>query len=278
MNCLHNTSAIEQPVDLDMAHELNKKRIIVTGGTSGIGQGTAMLAATRGADVAFCGHNDEGADETIAAIEATGRRYFFRALDLSDEQAARQFGRDAIDFLGGLDGLVNNAGANFWHGVAGATRQEIEACFSVNFYSAWALAQVAYPALKAAGGGMIVNMSSIHACHTIPGTFPYNVSKSMMIALTKSIAIEWARDNIQSVAIAPGMTMTAAADAFFASHDDPEAVRNHFTGTYPLNRGARVEDIASTIVHLLSGANRFISGTTIYVDGGLGALDPEARY
>ena len=107
-----------------------------------------MLAAATGVDVAFCGHSDEGADETIAAIEAGGRRCLFRALDLGDEQAARQFGRDAIAFLGGLDGLVNNAGANFWDGVAGADRQRIDACFSVNFFSAWALAQEAYPAIS----------------------------------------------------------------------------------------------------------------------------------
>ena len=174
--------------------------------------------------------------------------------------------------------MVNNAGANFWHGVAGATRQEIDACFSLNFYAAWALAQEAHPALKEAGGGMIVNMSSVHARHTIPGTFPYNVSKSMLIQLTKSIAIEWGRDNIQSVAIAPGLTMTPAVDEFAARFDDPAALIHQFTNTYPLGRGARVEDIAATVVHLLSGANRFISGTTIYVDGGLGALDPETRY
>ena len=261
-----------------MRGSLNGKRIIITGGTAGIGQGVALLVAAEGADIAFCGHNDDGADKTLEAVESAGGRVLFRALDLSDEQATRQFGRDAIDFLGGLDGLVNNAGANFWHGVAGATRQEIEACFSLNFYAAWALAQEAYPSLKEAGGGMIVNMSSVHARHTLPGTFPYNVSKSMLVQLTKSIAVEWGRDNIQCVAIAPGLTMTPAVDEFASRHDDPAALIRQFTNTYPLGRGARVEDIAATVVHLLSGANRFISGTTIYVDGGLGALDPEARY
>ncbi len=257
---------------------LKGKRIIITGGTAGIGQGIALLAAAEGAEIAFCGHSEDGADQTFAAVEKAGGRSFFQALDLSDEEAARQFGRDSIEFLGGLDGLVNNAGANFWHGVAGATRQEIEDCFSLNFYAAWALAQEAYPALKEAGGGMIVNMASIHARHTMPGTFPYNVSKSMLVQLTKSIAVEWGRDNIQCVAIAPGMTMTPAVDEFASRYDDPGALIRQFTNTYPLGRGARVEDIASTVVHLLSGTNRFISGTTIYIDGGLGALDPEARY
>jgi NAD(P)-dependent dehydrogenase (short-subunit alcohol dehydrogenase family) len=261
-----------------MSGSLHGKRIIVTGGTAGIGQGIAILAAAEGADIAFCGHNAQGADKTFTAIEDAGGRAFFRALDLSDEQAARQFGQESIAFLGGLDGLVNNAGANFWHGVAGASREQIEACFSLNFYAAWALAQEAYPALKAAGGGMIVNMSSVHARHTMPGTFPYNVSKSMLVQLTKSIAIEWGRDNIQSVAIAPGLTMTPAVDEFASHYDDPAALIRQFTNTYPLGRGADVKDIAATVVHLLTGANRFISGTTIYVDGGLGALDPEARY
>src|SRR5207249_1821327 len=120
---------------------LLQKRIIVTGGTSGIGQAIAIEAARMGADVAFCGLTEQGADTTTEEIEKAGGRAYFRALDLSDLSAARHFTQDAIDFLGGLDGIANNAGNNFFHGVAGASYEDIQRCFAIDFYPAWAISQ-----------------------------------------------------------------------------------------------------------------------------------------
>jgi NAD(P)-dependent dehydrogenase (short-subunit alcohol dehydrogenase family) len=250
---------------------LHDKRIIVTGGTTGIGHTTAVLAAQAGADVAFCGLTEEGATETIQAIEAAGRRAFFRALDLSNTEEARQFARDAITFLGGLDGLVNNAGTNFFQSLLGATYESIQQCFLLNFYSAWAISQEAHPALKAAGGGMIVNLASIHAQRTGAGVFPYNVSKAMMSSMTQSMAVEWGVDNIQAVAIAPALILTPLANAYFDQFDDPAAVRLSMEKSYPLQRAGRPEDIGSVIVFLLSRQSLFVSGTTILVDGAISA-------
>ncbi|RME62973.1 MAG: SDR family oxidoreductase [Caldilineae bacterium] len=255
-----------------MPQMLLGKRILVTGGTSGLGQGIAIRAAEEGADVAFCGLTEEGADATLSAIRQAGRRGFFQAVDLSDENAARRFTRAAIDFLGGLEGLVNNAGANFWIGVAQADRAAIQRCFDVNFYSAWAVSQEAYPALKAAHGAVIVNMASIHAERTLPGVFPYNVSKAMMVALTKSQALEWGPDNIQAVALAPALIETPLAQEYFNQFPDPEAERARLISHYPLGRAGRVEDVAATAVFLLSRQNRFINGDTIFIDGGISPL------
>lgn len=254
---------------------LTNKKIIVTGATSGIGQAIAVRCVQEGADVAFCGLTDQGADETIHAIEAAGRRGFFKVVDLADLGAARQFAREAIEALGGLDGLVNNAGANLWHGVAASTYEQLDHCFHVNFYHAWALSQEAYPHLKAAGGGMIVNLSSVNAEATLPGVFPYNVAKAMLVALTKSIALEWGRDNIRSVAIQPGLVMTNLAIEYFNKFPDPEAEKRRMTGHYPLVRGAQPEEIAATVAHLLSGQNGFITGVPLLIDGGITAqLEP----
>jgi NAD(P)-dependent dehydrogenase (short-subunit alcohol dehydrogenase family) len=250
---------------------LHNKRIIVTGGTTGIGHATAVLAAQAGADVAFCGLTEEGAAGTSQAIEAAGRHAFFRALDLSNLDAARQFARDAIRFLGGLDGLVNNAGTNFFQSLLGATYESIQQCLMLNFYASWAISQEAYPALKVAGGGMIVNLASIHAQRTGPGVFPYNVSKAMMAAMTQSMALEWGSDQIQAVAIAPGLILTPLAEAYFNTFDDPAAEQARMESRYPLKRGGRPEDIGSLIVFLLSRQSLFISGTTILVDGAMSA-------
>jgi NAD(P)-dependent dehydrogenase (short-subunit alcohol dehydrogenase family) len=257
---------------------LTNKKIIVTGGTMGIGQAVVLRAAKEGADVAFCGLTEHGATETTRAVEAAGQRAFFTAVDLRDLGAARQFAREAIEFLGGLDGLVNNAGANTWHSVAGASFEDIENCFRTNFYHAWALAQEAYPVMKAAGGGVIVNMSSIQAERTMPGVFPYNVAKAMLAALTRSIAMEWGHDNIRSVAIQPALTMTPLAVEYFAKFDNPDAEKARMLRSYPLNRGAEPGEIAATIVHVLSGENGFISGAPILIDGGISTLIETPHY
>ena len=251
---------------------LQNKRVIITGGTSGIGRAAAIQAAQAGADVAFCSLTPEGSAQTIEEIEKVGRRAFFRALDVGDLDAARRFTQESIQFLGGLDGVVNNAGANFWYSVAGATYEGIQRCLHVNFYSAWAVSQEAYPALKAAGGGVVVNIASIHAERTLPGVFPYNVAKAAVAAMTKSMALEWGADNIQAIAIAPGLIMTGMAEEYLAKFEDPVQELKRLESHYPLQRAGQPDDVASLIVYLLSGANRFISGQTILVDGGISAL------
>lgn len=260
-----------------MENALPGKRIIVTGATSGIGQATAIYAAQQGADVAFCGLTEEGSTETIRAIQDAGRRSFFRALDLSDLEEARTFTRDAIDFLGGLDGVVNNAGTNFFHGVLGATHDDIQRCFAVDFYPAWAICQEAYPALKAAGGGVIVNIASIHAERTFAGSFPYNAAKAALVALTKSLALEWGRDNIRALAIAPAMILTPLSSDYFARLDPASKELQRLERHYPVEHIGSPDDVASLVAYLLSGINLFLSGSTILVDGGISALMESPR-
>ncbi|MBV9280714.1 MAG: SDR family oxidoreductase, partial [Chloroflexi bacterium] len=213
-----------------------------------------------------------GADATCASIERCGRRVYFEALDLTDLAAARRFARDSIRALGGLNALVNNAGTDFYRGVAASTREDIEAALGLNFYHAWALSQEAYPALKEAGGGMVVNIASTHAERTNPGTFPYNMSKAALVALTKSLAIEWGRDNIRAVAVAPALVYVPPIETYLNSLPDRAAVTSLWESRYPLGRGGQPDEVAALVVCLLGEAGRFVSGTTITVDGGLGAL------
>jgi NAD(P)-dependent dehydrogenase (short-subunit alcohol dehydrogenase family) len=145
--------------------------------------------------------------------------------------------------------------------------ENIDRCFHVNFYSAWAIAQTAYEALKAADHAVVVNISSIHAVQTMPGAFPYNASKAALSALTKSLAIEWARDGILSVAVAPGWVLTPLNEIGFQRAEDPDAERERIEQAHLLGRMARPEDIASFVVYLISDGNRALNGNTIVVDG-----------
>lgn len=246
---------------------LEGKRIIVTGGTSGIGKAICTLVAKAGADIAFCGLTNDGAAEVEEVIANAGGRSFFQSFDIGDLEAARQFTHEAIGFLGGLDGLVNNAGTNFMHGVTGVTQPQIDRCFHVNFYSAWAVAQTAYEALKVSPHAVVVNMSSIHTVQTTPGAFPYNASKAALSALTKSMAIDWAKDGILSVAVAPGWVLTPLNKKMFEKADDPEAELERIEGGHMLGHMARPESIASFVVYLLSDGNGALNGNTIVLDG-----------
>jgi NAD(P)-dependent dehydrogenase (short-subunit alcohol dehydrogenase family) len=106
----------------------------------------------------------------------------------------------------------------------------------------------------------------------MPGVFPYNVAKAMLVALTKSIAIEWGKDNIRAVAIQPGLILTSLAFEYFDKAADPQSERRRAEGIYPLKRAGRPEEVAATIVHILSGENSFLNGAAILIDGGISAL------
>ena len=248
------------------------RRIIVTGGTSGIGKQVVIQAAQAGADVAFCGLTDEGADEVARAVDAAGRHSYFEAFDIADLERVRQFATRSIDALGGLDGLVNNAGTNFHHGVEKVTMEQIDRCFQVNFYSAVVLAQSVYPALKDARHAAVINMSSIHAFQTMPGAFPYNASKAALSALTKSIALDWAKEGIRSVAVAPGWVLTPLNERDFHKTVDPEAERQRVEEAHVLGRMARPEDIASFVIYALSEKNKALNGNTVILDGAMHTL------
>jgi glucose 1-dehydrogenase len=249
--------------------DLRGKRVLVTGGTSGIGKAIVLQAAQAGADVAFCGLTDQGAGEVQQAVAGYGRRVYFGALDLSDLEAARRFTGRAIDALGGLDGLVNNAGANFKYGVLGSTFDRIQQCMMLNFYAPWAISQTAYPALKASGQGRIVNIASTHIARTEPGTFPYNASKAALHALTQAQAHEWAADNILAVTIAPGWVDTPILEPGFAQLENPAAERQRIEDGHLLGHMVQPEGVASLTVYLLSEANTALTGNTIILDGGM---------
>lgn len=248
--------------------KLQGKRFIVTGGTSGIGADVVRRLIGAEAHVAFCGLTQDGASELLAAADGTVASYF-EAFDMTDLAAARAFAQNAIEQLGGLDGLVNNAGANFFRGVEQSTKDDLDCCFGLNFYPAWAMAQEVYSSFKATGGGMIVNITSIHAEKTSAGVFPYNASKAALVALTKSLALEWGKDNIRAVAIAPALIMTPLADDYLAQFEDPDAERDRLAKGHPVGHAGRPSDVASLVLYLLSGANTFISGNTILVDGAI---------
>jgi NAD(P)-dependent dehydrogenase (short-subunit alcohol dehydrogenase family) len=247
---------------------------IVTGSDSGIGRATAIALAQRGFDVGVTWHTDEaGAEETARRVRALGTRAAVARLDLT----AGALVGDAIDELaedlGGLDALVNNAGANHRAPVVDDTLEGWRAALEVNLTGPFLCAQAAARRMIAAGGGgRIVNVTSIHEHVPLPAAAAYSAAKAGLGMFTKVLALELAPHGITVNAVAPGhiaTPMTGKADRQPSEFDLPQI---------PLGRPGGPDEVAEIVALLAAGA-AYATGASVLVDGGLalGAVIPLQR-
>jgi len=176
----------------------------------------------------------------------------------------------AQDALGGLDGLVNNAGVNAYFDAVAMTEQDWDSVFAVDLKAAWMLAKAALPSLIERRGA-IVNISSIQARLTLRGFFPYAAAKAGLEGLTRSLALEYAPAGVRANAIAPGYTDTHLVQEWLGLQDDPDATLKSVLANIPLGRMAAPREIGSAVVFLLSDQASAITGATLAVDCGTGA-------
>ena len=255
-----------------MAGRLTGKRSIVTGAGQGIGEAIARIFAGEGARVVIAEKNEATGAAAAAAIRAAGGEAHFVATDVTDTAAIAHLRDETIRRLGGIDVLVNNAGANVFYAPLAMPEGEWERCLKLDLEAAWLCARAVLPSMLEAGGGAIVNIASTHSFKIIPHTFPYPVAKHALIGLTRALAIEYAAQNIRVNAIAPGYIDTQIARDYWAGFPDPAAERIRAENLHPPRRIGRPEEIAMTAVFLASDEAPFLNAETILVDGGRSAL------
>ena len=175
--------------------------------------------------------------------------------------------------LGGLDGLVNNAGINAYFDAVEMTEADWDSVFAVDLKAAWMLVKAALPGLIERRGA-IVNISSIQARLTLRGFFPYAAAKAGLEGLTRSLALDYAAAGVRVNAIAPGYTETHLVQEWLGLQDDPEATLKRVLENIPLGRMATPREIGDAVVFLLSEQASAITGATLAVDCGTGALQP----
>lgn len=254
--------------------DLKGKVVLVTGVSSGIGLGTAREFARAGASVVGCSRKPlhDGCVETFCkAVEAEGGRAEYVQADVTSAEDLEKLTGRVTELFGRLDVLVSSAGRNIFEGTADCTEERWAYNMELNLASHWRLARLCKPLLERNGGGVILLMTSNHAFCTIPGCFPYNVTKTAITGLVRSLAIEWG-PVIRTVGVAPGFIDTAGNNAWFASFPEPDAERRRTIDMHPVKRIGTVEEVGSLCVFLASPQARFISGTTILMDGGRSAL------
>jgi NAD(P)-dependent dehydrogenase (short-subunit alcohol dehydrogenase family) len=246
------------------AFSLEGKKALITGGNRGLGFAFTQALADSGASVAFIGRSADANEAAVKRLADVGVRAHAIGADLSEDDDVQRSVDAAVEALGGLDIVVNNAGTCIHKPAWDATDEEFAQVFDLNVRAVWKVSLVAGRHLRAAGGGAIVNIGSISALivNRPQAQAPYNASKAAVHQLTKSLAAEWAPDNIRVNAVAPGYVKTEMAPV-----DRPDLQRMWIEDA-PQQRYAMPEEIAPTVVYLCSPAAAFVTGSVVVIDGG----------
>ncbi len=247
--------------------QLQNKVAIVTGAARGLGRAYAQAMAREGAAVLVCDVNS--CDETVAAITAAGGRAVGILTDVSSMASCTAMAEAAVSAFGRIDVLVNNAG--LYGGLKGARFEHLDeaqwdAVMNINVKGLWQCCKAVVDPLRAAGGGSIINISSLAAVYGLPYGLDYVASKAAVIGMTRTMARELGKDRIRVNAVAPSAVMTEGTEEFFG--EKLEKAKQVIAAGQLIQRNLQVEDLTGTIVYLASDSSSFVTGQTHMVDGG----------
>ena len=246
------------------------KVAIVTGGALGIGRTTCLLLAKEGAKVAVTDVLDREGKEVVDEIKAAGGIAEYWHLDVTNEEEVKKVLADVAREFGKIDVLVNNAG------IAGVnkptheiTEEEWDKVINVNVKGVFFCTKHVIPYMRKAGGGSIINLSSIYGLVSAPDVPPYHASKGAVRLMTKTDALLYAKDDIRVNSVHPGYIWTPMVENHLkASGIDPEEGRKQLASLHPIGHVGEAIDIAYGIVYLASDESKFVTGSELVIDGG----------
>ena len=253
--------------------DLKNKVALITGVTSGIGAAIATVFAKAGAHVAGCGTKEPTSEEAkgfLKSINDFNQEALYLQADVTVADDLQKLVQQTINTFGRIDILITNAGVNVFEGAENCSEEAWIKNHELNLASHWRLAKLCKPYLEK-NNGVIIIMTSNHAFSTIPGCFPYNVTKTALTGLVRSLAIEWG-PSIRTVGIAPGFIDTPGNQKWFDSFSDAAKERQRTIDLHPVKKMGSPEEVGAWCVFLASEYASFASGVTYLLDGGRSAL------
>jgi NAD(P)-dependent dehydrogenase (short-subunit alcohol dehydrogenase family) len=249
--------------------DLTGRKALVTGASRGIGQVIAVALAGAGADVALLARTGDGLAETAEQIDALGRRAVILPADVTDQESVAATVAAAIEQLGWLDIVVNNAGgSSFMVPFLDLRLSGWDKLIQLNLSSAMYVCHAAGPHLIERGTGSVINVASVAGVSAAPFLSPYGAAKAGLVSLTKSLAVEWAAQGVRVNALCPGWTATELNRNLW----EDETAGPATVASVPMRRWARPEEMAGPAVFLASEASSYMTGQVLVIDGGQTAM------
>ncbi len=245
---------------------LNTKVALVTGGSSGIGKMMALSLARAGAYVWIASSRDN-ADETIKELKSEGSEGAFLQVDVTSTDALEKMLSHIYSVSGKIDILVNGAGINLRTSADELTFEQWQKTIDINLTAPYQLSQLAVKKMKESGWGRIINIASLQSLRAFDNSIPYGASKGGVMQLTRALAQAYSKDGVLVNAIAPGFFRTNLTESLY---QDSKKIKD-LAGKTMMNRNGEEKDIFGISVFLCSDANSYITGQTIFLDGGFSA-------
>jgi len=247
---------------------LRNKVAVITGAGSGIGRTTALLFSEEGAKVAIVEIDKERGQDTVDMIRGKGQEAFLVPTDITDPSQVKSMVRKVIEAYQKINILVNNAGLYVQGDVIRTNEEQWDKIMAVNLRAAFLCCKYCIPRMIESKGGVVINVSSEAGIVAIKNQVAYNTSKAGLISLTKSIALDFASQNIRANCVCPGTTETPLVASALAKQADPERARRDLEKVRPANRLGKPEEIAYGILYLASDESPYATGAVLSVDGG----------
>ncbi|MEZ5344373.1 MAG: SDR family oxidoreductase [Pyrinomonadaceae bacterium] len=245
---------------------MKDKVALITGGTSGIGEATAYAFLKEGVKVVITGRREDKGNAVVEKVKAYGGEAAFVQTDVQRSEDVRNMVEKTIEHFGRLDYAVNNAGVEqYFKPLTAQSEKVYQMIMDTNVKGVWMSMQAEIPAMLETGGGAIVNVSSVFGLVGAMYGPLYSASKHAVIGLTKSVALEFAKQNVRVNALLPGGVDTPMIERYVQGD---EKAAKQFAALHPIGRAGKPEEIAETCVWLCSDKAGFITGSSVSADGG----------
>ncbi|MGO1172733.1 MAG: SDR family NAD(P)-dependent oxidoreductase [Actinomycetaceae bacterium] len=254
--------------DIKTRFSLEGKKVVLTGASRGIGEAIAEVLAEAGADFVLSGRDEAALEETAAKVRAKGRTAHLVPADLTTPAGARELGRKALEIFGSVDVLVNNAGVARVAPFNDLTQDDWDTTLAVNLTAPFALTQEIAPGMIAQGHGKIINIASQTGVIAADDHAAYAASKGGLVSLTKVLAGEFGKHNIQVNAVCPTVILTPMGEQVWGPPEKGDPMK----AKIPLGRFGQPVEVADLVLYLAAPASDFMTGSTVMLEGGYTAM------